>query len=114
MISRKMVLALMVLGAALGGCGRKGGLDRPATPLYGKAHPPNAQELTREQAANRARDEGALNADPQAPLSVDEVRNQPLPTQRERPLPGVSEGPNPQRPPGVLPDPTARPSSIPQ
>ena len=113
MIPRNAVLALLVLGGALAGCGRQAELDRPG-PLFGKPHKPSAQQLTREQAAAQARQDGAATADPHAPVSVDEVRNQPLPTQRENPVAGAPQGPNPERPAGVLPDPAARPSSIPQ
>jgi hypothetical protein len=114
MISRTAVLALFIAAGALGACGKQGELERPA-PLVGKAQTgPSAAKLKRDQAAARARNDGAVNADPQAPQSVDEVRNLGVQTQREHPVSGVSEGPNPQHPPGLLPDPAARPSKIPE
>ena len=77
MIPRTAVLALMLLvGGALGGCGRQAELDRPA--LSGPPNPPSAERVARDQGADRARREGAANADPRAPISIDEVRNQPV------------------------------------
>jgi hypothetical protein len=115
MIPRNAILALVVLGAAsLGACGKQAELERPK-PLIGHGRPPpSAQQLTRDKAAARARDDGLATADPQAPQSVDEVRGQGVQTQREHPVAGANEGPNPSRPPGVLPDPAAQPSRIPE
>jgi hypothetical protein len=79
MIPRTAVLALMLLvGGALGGCGRQAELDRPAYPLFGQPRTPGAERLARDVGADRARREGAANADPRAPISIDEVRNQPV------------------------------------
>jgi hypothetical protein len=66
------------LAGGLAGCGRQAELDRPL-PRLGQTKGPSAEQVTRDQAAARARREGAANADPRAPESVDEVRNQPLP-----------------------------------
>ena len=118
MISNKAVVGRLilagVLGCGLAACGKQGELERPA-PLVGRPQGgPTSAQLTRDQAAARARQEGAANSDPQAPQSVDEVRNQGVQTQREHPVAGAPQGPNPQRPAGLLPDPAARPSTIPQ
>ena len=109
---RNLALALLLLGGTLAGCGRQAEFERPR-PLIGKPRQPSAAQLNRDAAAARARADGAVKADPQAPQSVDEVRDR-VPTQRENPVAGAPVGPNPPRPPGVLPDPVARPSSIPQ
>lgn len=90
MIPRKALLALLIVGLALAGCGRRAQLDKPTA--QSKTYPPNTAQLTRQQAANRARAEGAKVGDPRAPQSVDEVRNQPL----DPPPPDTPTSPTPQ------------------
>ena len=91
------LLPLLAL-LALAGCGRQAMLERPR-PLTGHPFTPNAEALTREQAANRALRDGAVGADPQAPQSVEEVRDQGRTIQPWHAAPGSTTEPPPPGPP---------------
>lgn len=89
------------LAVALSGCGKQGQLERPA-PLWGAKR---AQyEAEQRAAAAKARENNANNATP----GPDEPSSPVMPS-RSAPMPGAKSDPNPSAPPGVLPDPYARP-----
>ena len=96
-----MFVAAASSAAALSGCGKLGELDRPG-PLFGTAKPANAAQANRAPAGSEDPTQPVRTIDPRD-LGID-----PVPPRAE-PLPGQSSDPTAVQPPGVLPDPYARP-----
>ena len=87
---------------ALAGCGKQGDLERPA-PLWGAKR---AQyEAEQRAAAAKAREAGNATAGQPGP----DQPAPPLLPPRSAPMPGSKSDPSASAPPGVLPDPYARP-----
>ena len=93
------LLAALVLGATLAGCGKLGELDRPG-PLFGRAKPATATTAQAPQ-----------GEDPSRPVQTIDPRDEnvtPEPS-RSAPIQGSGQSPFGSQPPGALPDPYAQP-----
>ncbi len=105
MIRPALGLALAA-AVCLSACGKVGTLDQPA-PLYGeKAKAQYQAEKAAAAAAKADKDNG-----PPDPIRPDRTYNpyaDPGP-QRAQPIQGQNPSPSGEAPPGVLPDPFARP-----
>ena len=101
-----MVGLVFVAAVGLSACGKVGTLDKPA-PLYGeKAKAQYQADKAAAAAAKAQKDDG-----PPDPIKPDRTYNpyaDPGP-QRAQPIPGQNPSPSGEAPPGVLPDPFARP-----
>jgi hypothetical protein len=90
--------AFLLAGAAaltLSACGKQGELERPA-PLWGAKRAAYEREKAAEARAKEATSKPGEAAPPVMPA-------------RSAPMPGAKPDPSQSAPPGVLPDPYARP-----
>jgi len=101
------VILVSMSALALAACGKVGTLDQPA-PLWGEKSKAKYETQQAATAAAKAtqQDSGQPEALPDG--KVYDPHADPGP-QRDQPIPGQDPSPNGVPPPGVLPDPFARP-----
>lgn len=104
MIAKPIALSLLLAGAALGGCGKTGELERPMSAATASPQDATASGQARDDNGDPTTgSEGAVNRQSDANRSVD-----PAPP-RTLPIEGLPSDPGQVAPQGALPDPYANP-----
>ncbi len=105
-------LALLVLAAALAGCGKQGDLQRPH-PLSGRPATATTAQADARDAAHRALADGAAKSGPRAPASIDELREIDSTRHKAVQTPDAAD-PSAPHPPGSPQSPDAQTAPAPQ